>query len=70
MSLDGHFLSIVRKGRRSEKDKFTDIEKAYRAWIVRQCVTFPEITNYVYVQRQWNANNPDHKIVVQPEFPQ
>lgn len=68
MSLDGHFISVVRPGNRSKNDRFTDIEKAYRKWLVRQNVSYPEITNYVHVQREWNQNNPDHRYPVKEEL--
>lgn len=64
MTLDGNFLSIVKAGKRNFNDKFTDIEKIFKKWLKRKSKNFPEITNYVYIQREWNTNNPEHQITI------
>lgn len=66
MSMEGEYISAVKFGNRGKNDTFSDIEKVFRKWLVRKSVSYPEITNYVHIQRMWNEINPDKEIEVKP----
>lgn len=74
MSLEGEFLGFSRtvtnisNGFRDRKDKFQDIETAFKKWLPMKSKEFPEITNFVMIQRIWNAHNPKHRIEVKNEL--
>lgn len=70
MSMEGEYICYVKLGKRMETDKFSDVEKVFRKWLIRKSVYYPEITNYVHIQRMWNENNTDKQIKVKPTLKQ
>jgi len=62
------FGSSEAYGTRKEDDKFHDIEAAFKKWLPMKSSEFPEITNFVLIQRRWNAHNPEHRIEVEKEL--
>lgn len=64
MSMEGKYIGYVKLGRCEKTDTFSDVEKSFRKWLVRMSVSYPEITNYVHIQRMWNEINPDLEIEV------
>lgn len=67
MTMRGDLLEVVNYGKRDGSDTFSDIVKKLKDWLPRKSKTYPEISNFVRIQRLWNDNNAEKGLEIEVE---
>jgi hypothetical protein len=67
VSMRGDLIEVVNYGRRDSSDTFVDIERKLKMWLPRKNTKYPEISNFVRLQRLWNDNNEEKGLGIEVE---